>query len=197
MGFYPTGRRFESYPGRSNSSWHMKILSIEIKARCENPKRVREYLQKAQHKGTDEQVDTYFNVKTGRLKLREGAIENALIYYERGDQSGPKQSNVTLYKGQPKSSLKEVLAKSLGILAVVEKRRDIYFLDNVKFHIDSVLGLGDFMEIEALDSDGSIGKDRLLQQCQNHLNALGIREKDLVASSYSDLILESREATTE
>ncbi len=170
----------------------MSHLNVEIKARCKDPERVREYLRDAEHKGTDHQVDTYFNVKTGRLKLREGIIENALIYYQRDDQSGPKKSEVTLYRGKPKSSLKEVLTKALGVLAVVDKQRDIYFLDNVKFHIDSVEGLGSFMEIEAIDKDGSIGADRLNEQCQHHLKALGIREEDLIATSYSDLVLQSK-----
>ncbi|RYZ45291.1 MAG: adenylate cyclase, partial [Chitinophagaceae bacterium] len=31
--------------------------------------------------GEDHQVDTYFNVPTGRLKLREGNIEQSLIFY--------------------------------------------------------------------------------------------------------------------
>ncbi len=170
----------------------MSHLNVEIKARCEDPGRVKEYLRDAEYKGTDHQVDTYFKVKAGRLKLREGQIENALIYYERGDQPGPKKSEVTLYRGKPKSLLREVLTQALGILAVVDKQRDIYFLDNVKFHIDSVKGLGSFVEIEAIDSDGSIGVDRLNEQCQRHLKALAIRDEDLIATSYSDLVLQSK-----
>ena len=42
--------------------------------------------------GEDHQADTYFNVEKGRLKLREGNIENSLIYYERKDVAG--QSNL-------------------------------------------------------------------------------------------------------
>ena len=47
-------------------------LSIEIKAYCTDPVRIRNYLlnQKAKFIGTDFQRDTYFNVNNGRLKLR-------------------------------------------------------------------------------------------------------------------------------
>jgi adenylate cyclase class 2 len=167
-------------------------LNIEIKARCADPNRMREILRKrnAAFKGTDHQIDTYFNASFGRLKLREGNIENFLVFYEREDNEGPKESRVTLFKSQPRSSLKEVLVKSLGILVVVDKMREIYFIDNVKFHLDLVEGLGSFTEIEAIDDDGSIGKGRLREQCRRYLEILGIQEHDLIARSYSDLLLE-------
>jgi len=38
--------------------------------------------------GLDHQIDTYFNVQKGRLKLREGNIENSLINYDRKNVSG-------------------------------------------------------------------------------------------------------------
>ncbi|MCU0332658.1 MAG: class IV adenylate cyclase, partial [Ignavibacteriaceae bacterium] len=143
----------------------------------------------ADFKGVDHQVDTYFKVHSGRLKLREGNIENHLIHYERENKSGPKKSLVTLYKYGPDQNLKEILTKSLGVLVVVDKQREIYFIDNVKFHLDKVVGLGTFVEIEAIDKDGSIGSAKLLEQCKYYLNLLNISQKDLVEKSYSDLIL--------
>lgn len=167
-------------------------MNVEIKARCSNQEEVREYLKahNADFKGVDHQIDTYFNVPNGRLKLREGEIENFLIHYERSDQEGPKQSKVTLYTSQPGSTLKEALTKSLGILVAVDKKREIYFIDNVKFHVDVVESLGTFMEIEAIDSDGSIGRDKLNEQCNKYLQELGIKNEDLVSVSYSDLLLQ-------
>ena len=44
----------------------------------------------------------------------------------------------------------------------------------MKFHIDTVQGLGTFMEIEAIGGDGTIGTNALYEQCQNYLQALGI-----------------------
>jgi adenylate cyclase class 2 len=79
-------------------------------------------------------------VTTGRLKLREGLFENFLIFYERENRDGPKESNVILCENNPGSALKEVLIKSVGVLVVVDKIREIYFIDNVKFHIDVVEG---------------------------------------------------------
>ena len=103
----------------------MSFINIEIKARCLNPGSIRKILKQrnAIFKGEDHQIDTYFNCKMGRLKLREGNIEHHLIHYDREDQSGPKKSIVTLYRPEPDSTLKVILTKSLGILVVVDKKR--------------------------------------------------------------------------
>lgn len=170
----------------------MKHINIEIKAKCASRSKIRQLLKshKAHFRGKDHQIDTYFKIDTGRLKLREGNIENCLIHYDREDKKGPKQSNVTLFKTNPGSSLKGVLTRSLGILVVVDKQREIYFIENLKFHIDDVRGLGYFVEIEAIDKDGSIGEEKLLKQCQNYIDMFGIKDDDLISKSYSDLLLE-------
>lgn len=172
----------------------MGHINIEIKAKCSAPEKIREILKsrEAVYIGRDHQIDTYFRAKFGRLKLREGGIENYLIYYDREDKIGPKQSNIILFKTYPKSSLKEILAKSLGILAVVAKKREVYCIDNVKFHIDAVKNLGTFIEIEAIDEKGTIGKEKLLEQCNFFLRLFRIQQEDLVPVSYSDLLLNSK-----
>src|SRR3990167_952738 len=103
----------------------MQHLNIEIKARCTDHEKIRELLRShgANFKGTDHQVDTYFNVRNGRLKLREGNFENFLVFYERENIDGPKQSSVLLFKNDPVSPLKSILLHSLGALVVVNKSR--------------------------------------------------------------------------
>ena len=121
----------------------MNLINIEIKARCSDPDFVRRILKQrnAIFKGVDHQIDTYFNCHHGRLKLREGNIEHHLIHYNREDQAGPKKSIVTLYRPAADSTLKEILIKSLGIFVIVDKKREIYFIDNVKFQV-TLNGLG-------------------------------------------------------
>jgi predicted adenylyl cyclase CyaB len=79
--------------------------------------------------------------------------------------------------------------QSLGIKAVVDKKRKIYFIGNVKFHFDTVEDLGTFIEVEAIDKDGSIGLETLKEQCRFYQQLLGIEEKDFMAGSYSDMLL--------
>ena len=144
----------------------MPFLNVEIKATCNDASLVREYLlsNEATYKGLDEQTDTYFNVLKGRLKLREGNIENNLIFYERTNQAGPKNSHFTLVKIEDAKGLKEALTKSLGIKVVVKKKREIYYIDNVKFHIDEVPGLGSFVEIEAGNILADLSQEQLKEQ---------------------------------
>lgn len=165
-------------------------INIEIKAHCRDLNKVRDILisENAESKGTDHQTDTYFNSNKGRLKLREGNIENNLIHYERENTEGSKESKFTLYKTEQNSNLKAILKIALGNKCVVEKDREIYFIDNVKFHLDTVKGLGTFLEIEASNKDNNLTKDKLQEQCNLYIKLLQINAKDFISDSYSDMI---------
>jgi adenylate cyclase class 2 len=169
----------------------MKVINVEIKARCADHESIRRMLRhrKAEFIGKDHQVDTYFLAGSGRLKLREGTIENNLIWYRREDLSGPRTSYCRLFKTDSGSALKEILEQALGILVVVDKEREIYFVGNVKIHLDRVSGLGNFLEIEAQSEAGDLSEETLYRQCTGLMDEFGIDTGDLVSKSYSDLIL--------
>jgi adenylate cyclase, class 2 len=169
----------------------MSILNVEFKARSTDIIAAENILllHDPVYIGEDHQTDTYFDVAAGRMKLREGNIENALIHYERENTAASKSSQVLLYQHQPDKNLKAVLTKALGIKAIVDKKRKIYFIGNVKFHFDTVQNLGTFIEVEAIDKDGSIGKEKLQEQCDFYAAVLHIREEDFMAVSYSDMIM--------
>ena len=170
----------------------MNILNVEIKARTDNIDGVRRILENedADFKGTDHQIDTYFHVPEGRLKLREGNIENNLIFYHRSDDKQPRKSEVQLYPVEQSEDLKQLLAAALGIKVIVDKKRDIYFIDNVKFHLDTIKDLGDFVEIEAIDRSGERDEATLGEQCSKYMQLLEIPDSDLVSYSYSDLLID-------
>jgi predicted adenylyl cyclase CyaB len=170
----------------------MHHTNIEVKAKCDNQERIRKLLfsLKADFKGVDYQTDTYFNVNNGRLKLREGNIENNLIYYNRQNTLTPKQSDVMLMKTEPNSAIKVILQQALEVFVEVKKQREIYFIDNVKFHLDTIDSLGTFVEIEAIDLNNKIGKEYLMKQCQHYINLFGISENDFISVSYSDMLFE-------
>lgn len=172
-------------------------LNYEFKARVTELAPLEQKLSEESPRfiGEDHQVDTYFLVPHGRLKLREGNIENSLIHYERSNTATAKESKVILYQHQPDALLKGALTAALGVKVVVDKKRRIYFIDNVKFHFDTVEGLGSFVEVEAIDADGTIGLPTLQQQCAHYTRLLGILPEQMMAESYSDLLLAKKSST--
>ena len=170
------------------------MKNVEIKARCEFPEKVEKILLEngADYKGLDHQTDTYFNVKNGRLKMRIGNIEQSLIFYDRPNIKGPKKSTFNLYRSDDLEALKPLLISSLGIMVEVKKHRKIFFIDHVKFHIDEVDGLGNFVEIEVGDLNDTKTVDELQNLCDFYIKLLGVKEENLINISYSDMLLEPK-----
>ena len=169
------------------------LTNIEFKAKVHDlePFETKLKTLDPEYIGVDHQVDHYFNTKNARLKLRVGNIENALIHYERPDTKNVKKSEVILYKHAPDDALKNILTAQLGIKVVVDKIRKIYFIGNVKFHFDLVHNLGTFIEVEAINFGNRFTMEQLQAQCDHYFNFFGLNKADLVAKSYSDLILEA------
>lgn len=168
----------------------MKRINYEFKARLKSDAVVRAALKDlgARYIGTDHQVDTYFHVPAGRLKVREGRIENALIFYQRTNASRARQSKIEMMMLPPRNSIRAILAAAMGARVVVDKRRQIYFVGNVKVHLDRVRGLGRFVEVEAISRGGSVA--RIRDQARKFQKLFGIKASDIVPQSYSDLILQ-------
>jgi adenylate cyclase, class 2 len=173
----------------------MKLLNFEFKARLQDASQVRATLKRlrARFVGTDHQIDTYFCVPAGRLKTREGRLENSLIFYRRTNSARARRSNVELMLLQRRNAVRAILAAALGVLAVVDKRREIYFVGNVKIHLDRVRGLGTFVEVEAMTRSGDVRKVRT--QARKFQKLFKVSPADIVPQSYSDLVLEKVQAS--
>jgi predicted adenylyl cyclase CyaB len=134
------------------------------------------------------QEDTFFRVNAGRLKLRDfGSDRGELIWYQRIDQAGPKESAYSITKTDDPRGLKGVLAAALGLLGVVRKTRELYLVGQTRIHLDQVEGLGDFVELEfVLQEDQSFdeGHTAVLVLMKD----LGLSQDDLVTHAYIDLI---------
>ncbi|MEM2974254.1 MAG: class IV adenylate cyclase [Candidatus Micrarchaeia archaeon] len=183
------------------ASDNTEFFNIEIKAKCRNPNLARKVLRqrKAEFVGVDHQVDTYFNLPPSRdrLKLKEGDIKNSLIFYRRENKRGPKKSDV-IFVEKPGHGIKELLAAAMGVKTVVDKRREIYLIKNIEFHLDQVKGLGEFVEIEASNrprdnknsnNNRRIHKSVLLKQVKEYMKLFKVKKKDLISGSYSDMII--------
>jgi adenylate cyclase class 2 len=162
-------------------------LLAELKACCPDLAAVRERLRgQGSHEATVRQVDTYFTVPRGRLKLRQVDGRPAqLIYYERPDLP-VKASHVHLASVEDGPALRLLLGAALGIRSTVAKTREIWRWKGVQVRLDTVEGLGTFVEfLEPVENPDA------MPEAQEHLRglmaAVGIREEDLVVPSYGDL----------
>jgi len=163
---------------------------VELKARYEDSGKARALLAGSEHIGTYGQTDTYFALGERRLKLREIADRAAaqLVYYERPDDAGVKESEVLLYEVVDPAVLKEMLGRTLGVRVVVRKQREIYRHEGVQVHVDDVERLGHFVEFELAveDTPDAVAEGRARLAAMKTF--FGIPDEDLVASSYSDLL---------
>lgn len=134
------------------------------------------------------QVDTYFHCRDGRLKLREIAGERAeLIAYRRPDVGGPKASSYFVLSAAEPDRFKEALGTTLGIRSRVEKHREIYLYRNVRIHLDRVVGLGEFLEFEAVVSEAypQAESQKLVHDLRQRF---AIADDDLLEGSYGEMI---------
>ena len=172
---------------------------VELKAKVDDLDVVRRKLTSlgAQRIGIFRQIDVYFGVPEGRLKLREveGSNEAELIYYERENIAGPKRSDVFILRIQEPKFFKALLRRLLKTSAIVEKVREIYRYQGtplaskyryVQIHLDNVKKLGTFIEFEMKGSNRTEKRDK--QILENLMKKLKIKANRLEKHSYLDLL---------
>jgi homotetrameric cytidine deaminase len=178
------------------------MRNVELKARDPDPART---LERALALGADDrgeilQRDTYFSGARGRLKLREqetggSPLWDELIEYSRADWTDARTSSYRRVPVADVAALREALDAAYGTLGTVIKRRRVLLWEGVRIHLDDVEGLGTYLELEAVaesDSDLSGEHDKI----ERLREELDIEDRNLVATSYSDLLLAApKEAT--
>ncbi len=167
--------------------------NVEIKARARDFANQVLLAEGLENRGVEHlvQEDTFFNVPSGRLKLRvfeDGSGE--LIQYERVDSAGPAESRYLRYSTDDPGTLKETLTNALGVRGVVRKKRTVYLAGKTRIHMDQVEGLGSFIELEVVlhpdenPADGAVVADALMSN-------LRIEKSDLVETAYIDLQIDA------
>jgi homotetrameric cytidine deaminase len=180
-------------------SFVARMRNVELKARDPDPARTLALALEAgaEDLGEITQRDTYFSGARERLKLREQEPgDSELIAYGRPDET---QSRVSEYRRVPvgdAQALREALDAGLGTLVVVVKRRRLLLWDGVRIHLDEVDGLGSFLELEAVVPEGSdLSAERA--KVERLRGELGVDDGNLVATGYSDLLLDGPERLLE
>jgi adenylate cyclase class IV len=125
-------------------------------------------------------------VPKGRLKLRtiDGATSE-LIAYDREDKPDARASEYGRYATHDPTSLADVLERALPRTDIVEKTRHLLLLRNTRIHLDEVVGLGRFVELETVireqsDADAAAEHEEVITTLE-----LGGAER--IAAGYVDL----------
>lgn len=141
------------------------------------------------------QTDTYFRLADGRLKRRSaidadtGPLPDEYIFYSRENLAQPRLSQFTIYT--PSEAHERFGRVDPGPeWVVVKKAREVWMHENVRIHLDTVDGLGAFLEFEAM-----VSKRHEIAACHEAVArlralltpALG----EPISSSYSDLLTQA------
>jgi len=168
-------------------------VNVEIKSRVCDFARIKllvESLARTSGKQID-QEDVFFVVPRGRLKLRILSTTSAeLIYYERENRAGPKESRYVLSRTSEPELLRNVLSKSLGERGIVRKKRILYQIGQTRIHLDEVEGLGSFAELEVVMSEGE-SQTKGVEIAHRLMSQLEIKPSDLIEHAYIDLLAAS------
>jgi adenylate cyclase class 2 len=139
---------------------------------------------------TQDQQDIYFDDKNCRLKnsdsclrlriLRVGKTKTAILTYK-----GPKQKDNYKKRVEIEMQINDVASarKMFNLLGfyqrlIIEKKRDLWRFDGCLIALDSVKGLGFFVEIEG-------PSDRLISNVQKKIGLSGLKH---IPHSYACLV---------
>jgi predicted adenylyl cyclase CyaB len=168
--------------------------NIEIKAHIASVDALMERVAALADEGPTEiaQDDTFFECRSGRLKLRTFTHdEGELIFYRRSDEHGPKESYYVRTPTAAPDSLRETLALAYGEVGRVRKRRTLFLAGRTRIHLDIVENLGHFLELEVVlreDESTEAG----VREAEELMQRLGVQPSQLIDRAYVDLLAERR-----
>jgi predicted adenylyl cyclase CyaB len=177
--------------------WGLNLAktTIELKAQITNRDSIRDLLlnNSANYIGRYHQIDTYFKTDRGRLKLREldGQNRAHLIFLQREDVNGPKESKVWKVEIQDPKSLKELISQVLPINVIIEKDREVYMCNSVQVHLDKVERLGEFLELEKEVQNTPESKGKGREELELLLKKLKVNRQTLQKRAYAELIVDT------
>jgi predicted adenylyl cyclase CyaB len=166
--------------------------NIEIKAHVADLAALRTRAAALADEGPIEiaQDDTFFKCPAGRLKLRAfSATRGELIFYRRSDEQGPKESYYVRTATNEPDTLRQALALAYGEAGRVRKRRTLFLVGRTRVHLDDVEGLGHFMELEVVLSEGEPA-DAGVREAEELMKRLGVQASQLIDRAYVDLLAE-------
>jgi adenylate cyclase class 2 len=168
------------------------MLEIEIKMRSADNGRVERLLLEmgAALLGEHDQVDEYFNHPCRDFAETDEALRLRMDSRGRMTYKGPKIDRFTKTREEIELDIDDMDKMTLILVrlgfrqvAKVNKRRKEYLLDGVTASLDSVEGLGDFVELEVQGEDAEEGRSRI-EKLRDDLGLVGSERR-----SYLEMLI--------
>lgn len=175
---------------------------VELKIQADHDI-VREHLEEmgASLDRTVHQTDTYYKSPFEDLLDGDEALR-VRRQWPSGEETDEKE-DILIYKGplmdsesKTRKELEAVVTDSAAMIAILEKmgfeeatiidkEREFYSVNDYTIALDSVVGLGQFVEIEMVTSEIETARDGALEL----LRELGLNPEEQIRNSYVDLKL--------
>ena len=162
-------------------------VNLELKVKVESHTKLKKLLSeiKAERRGILNQEDIYYKCKDGLLKLR---IENgceSLIFYKREEKKTNRWSDYNVVKFKD-GNAKDFFSKIFDVEVGVKKKRELFYFDDTRIHLDTVKSLGEFLELETLVING---KTDARKRFLNTVKLLELGNLKEIRKSYRDIMI--------
>ncbi|MFA6470842.1 MAG: class IV adenylate cyclase [Candidatus Latescibacterota bacterium] len=110
-----------------------------------------------------------------------------LIFYQRPDSTGPKESFYVISPTASPNTLRQALSLAYGEGGRVRKHRTLFLVGRTRVHLDKVEGLGDFLELEVVLAEGEHNETGV-SVAHELLEKLAVSHHQLIEEAYVDLL---------
>ena len=175
------------------------MIEIEVKARADH-ERIRELLRDhgARAIGVEHHCDTYYNAPHRDFSITDEALririvnERAVLTYKGKKLDAVSKTREEFETDVDGDTMRNILL-SLGFIesGVVKKTRAVFEFEDLTICLDSVDGLGEFIEVETIvesESDVELYRARVF----GFMEKLGIGQEDSIRVSYLEMLIGNR-----
>ena len=172
------------------------MIEIEVKARADH-ERIKELLKDLGARAIDVEhhYDTYYNAPHRDFSITDEALRirivngRAVLTYKGKKLDAVSKTREEFETGVDGDTMRSILL-SLGFVesGVVKKTRAVFELEDMTICLDSVDGLGEFIEVETMvesESDVELHRARVF----GFMERLGIGEGDSIRVSYLEMLI--------
>ncbi len=171
------------------------MIEIEVKVRASHSLlREKLAIMGAKPEGIQKHLDTYYNsplrdFSTTDEALRIRSVNGRSVLTYKGKKLDSISKTRPEFETEVDGDSARSILVALGFFesGVVRKKREIFSWQGMIIALDSVEGIGEFIEVEK-QAETNIEEHR--NQIFEFLESLGIRKEDSIRTSYLEMVLE-------